>query len=233
MVYLATDGEIAMLSNPRYQSGDVGAYTGPDRFRCCYTADKEASVMGFKYSHIDEVCEDLEAIGYRVSDRDFDMRGFTYRSPDGKTEVFVDEVMGMKDDITRVLIIRGQLSDDELTQGEKEAMMVFDSIYGKGVILDEDSFYRDALKRGIGVFGYGFGPDYRNGAGHSFHTYGRGAGRPVDRPEDVPKAKPSNPFSDGFDDIYKQMEEDMKMPDLDMPDDWPDWPNESFEEFEF
>jgi|GEM_PF-3550431 len=156
MSYMASPEEVAMFETPRYQSHSVGAELGFDRFCSPDSSYNEASVFAFKFADIEDVCASLEDMGYAQSDMDFNEQGFTYTSPDGQTEVYVDTVVGVNDDITRVWIRRGKISEEEVEAGRKDVTGLFNMIYGGGASLLEDKYYRDLVMHG-GRFEYVFG----------------------------------------------------------------------------
>ena len=91
-----------------------------DRFKMGYY---EVCLEGFDYHSLWDLAESFEELDYRLVDAE--ATGLTYYSPDGKTEVYLDEVLDTEDEVCRIRILRGELMEDELPGVEGEIRALF------------------------------------------------------------------------------------------------------------
>ena len=127
MAYIVADEEVAevefgfglsLKDEDKFKKVDVKK--GPDRWRMGY---QEVCLEGHNYRPLWDLAESLEENGYRLVDAE--ETGLTYYSPDGKTEVYLDEVLNAEDEVCRVMILRGELTEDELPVVEGEIRALF------------------------------------------------------------------------------------------------------------
>ena len=125
MSYIATDKKVAELGfsfsfdeDDKFSKVDIKK--GPDRFRMGY---HEVCLEGYHYRSLWDLPESLEEHDYRLVDAE--ATGLTYYSPDGKTEVYLDEVSNVRDGICRIMILRGELTEGELPETEEEIRTLF------------------------------------------------------------------------------------------------------------
>ena len=115
MVYIVADEEVSEL--------EFGFGFSPDRWRMGY---QEVCLEGHNYRPLWDLAESLEKNGYRLVDAE--ETGLTYYSSDGKTEVYIDEVLDTEDEMCRIRILRGELTEDELPEVEGEVSALFDEM---------------------------------------------------------------------------------------------------------
>jgi hypothetical protein len=125
MSYIATDEKVAEFGfSFSFDEDDkfnkVDTKKGPDRFRMGY---HEICLEGYNYRSLWDLTESLEEHDYRLVDAE--ATGLTYYSPDGKTEVYLDELLDAPDEACRVMILRGELMQDELPGAEQEVRALF------------------------------------------------------------------------------------------------------------
>ena len=125
MSYIGAEEEVAEFGfgfsfNEEDKFKKVDVKKDQDRFRMGY---HEICLEGFDYQSLWDLAESLEERDYRLVDAE--ATGLTYYSPDGKTEVYLDEVLDAPDDVCRVMILRGELMEDELSGAEQEVKALF------------------------------------------------------------------------------------------------------------
>ncbi len=125
MSYIGADKEVAEFGfgfsfkqEDKYKKVDVKR--GQDRFRMGY---QEVCLEGFNYRSLWDLAESLEEHGYHLVDAE--ATGLTYYSRDGKTEVYIDEVLDAEDEVCRIKILRGELMEDELPEAEQKVKALF------------------------------------------------------------------------------------------------------------
>jgi len=94
---------------------EVDVKRGPDRFRMGY---QEVCLKGHNIRSMWDLAESLEGKGYRLVDAE--ETGLTYYSPDGKTEIYLDEVLDVGNEMCRIMLLRGELTEDKLPDAENE-----------------------------------------------------------------------------------------------------------------
>lgn len=109
MPYVATDQEIEKFNKFRLGLDRVDVETGPDRFRMGY---HEVCLEAYNSRSLYDLAESLEENGFRLADGE--AGGLTYCSPDGKTEVYLDEILNPRVPMCRVMMLRGELRDGSL-----------------------------------------------------------------------------------------------------------------------
>jgi len=102
----------------KYNKVDVER--SPDRFRMGY---HEVFLEGYDYRPLEDLAESLEDRNYHLVDAE--ATGLTYYSRDGKTEVYIDEVLDAEDEVCRIRILRGELMEDELPGVEDKIRALF------------------------------------------------------------------------------------------------------------
>jgi hypothetical protein len=120
MSYAATDEEIAELNKFRFDLDRLDMKRGLDRFRTGY---HEVCLKGYNSRLLWDLAESLEQNGYRLVDAE--AGGLTYYSPDGKTEVYLDEVSNAIGGACRIMILRGELTEGELPMAEQQLRALF------------------------------------------------------------------------------------------------------------
>ena len=127
MSYVVADEEVAevefgfglrLKDEDKFEKVDVKK--GPDRWRMGY---QEVCLEGHNYRPLWDLAGPLEKNGYRLVDAE--ETGLTYYSRDGKTEVYIDEVLNTEDEVCRIRILRGELMEDELPGVEGEIRALF------------------------------------------------------------------------------------------------------------
>ena len=86
-------------------------------------SNQEVCLKGHNFHSMWDLAESLEDKGYRLVDAE--ETGLTYYLPDVKAEVYMDEVLDAPDDICRVMILRGELMENELPEVEQEVKALF------------------------------------------------------------------------------------------------------------
>ena len=94
---------------------EVDVKKGTDRFRRGY---HEVCLKSYDWRTVWDLAVSLEENGYRLVDAE--ETGLTYYSPDGKTEIYLDDVSNAGDEMRRIIILRGELTKGELPQAEQE-----------------------------------------------------------------------------------------------------------------
>ena len=126
MSYIATDEEAAELNKFSFSFdradnlNQVDVKMGPDRFRMGY---HEVCLKGYNFGTIWELAESLEENSYRLVDAE--ATGLTYYSPDGKTEVYLDEVSDGSNEMCRIMILRGELTEGKLPMAKQGVRALF------------------------------------------------------------------------------------------------------------
>jgi len=126
MSYIATTEEVTEFGKFSFSFdeednfNEVDVKRGPDRFRMGY---QEVCLKGHNVRSMWDLAESLEEHGYRLVDAE--ATGLTYYSPDGKTEVYLDEVLNAEDEVRRVMILRGELTEGVLPRVEGEVRALF------------------------------------------------------------------------------------------------------------
>ena len=123
MPYTATDQEVEEFNKFRLGFNEVDVKTGPDRFRMGY---HEVCLEAFNSRSMYELAESLEDNGFRLVDGE--AGGLTYYSPDGKTEIYLDEVPNARDPMCRVMILRGELSEGTLPLTEQQLRALYSEL---------------------------------------------------------------------------------------------------------
>ena len=125
MSYIATDEKLVEFGfsfsfdeDDKFEKIDIKK--GPDRFRTGY---HEVCLEGYNYRSLWDLAESLEEHDYRLVD--VEATGLTYYSPDGKTEVYLDEVSNVRDKICRIMILRGKLMEDEFPEADQKVKALF------------------------------------------------------------------------------------------------------------
>jgi hypothetical protein len=126
MSYIATTeevkdfGKFSFSFDEEDNFNEVDVKRGPDRFRMDY---QEVSLKGHNFRSMWDLVESLEDKGYRLVDAE--ETGLTYYSPDGKTEIYLDEVLNSGNEMCRIMILLGGLTEGELPQAEQEVKALF------------------------------------------------------------------------------------------------------------
>ena len=120
MSYVATDEETAGLKKLRLDFDGVDVKRGPDRFRMGY---HKVCLEGYNSRTLEDLSESLEGKGCRIVDAE--AGGLTYYSPDGKIEVYLDEVTNIRNKMCRIMILRGELTEGELPVAEWKVRALF------------------------------------------------------------------------------------------------------------
>ena len=93
---------------------------GPDRFRMGY---QEVCLKGNNVHSIWELAESIECKGYRLVDAE--ETGLMYYSADGTTEIYLDEKLNAGNEMSRIMILRGELTEDTLPDAEDDLKALF------------------------------------------------------------------------------------------------------------
>lgn len=120
MPYAATAQEIEEFSEFKLAFDKVNVQRGSDRFRKGY---HEVCLEAYNSSSLDDLADSLEENGYKLVD--IEEGGFTYYSKDGKTEVYLDRVWNTEDQVSRVMMLRGKLSEDDLPVTEQQLRALY------------------------------------------------------------------------------------------------------------
>ncbi len=126
MSYLATTEEVTELGKFSFSFdeednfNEVDVKKGPDRFRMGY---QEVCLKGHNARSMWDLAESLEGKGYRLVDAE--ETGLTYYSPDGKTEIYLDEELNAGNEMCRIMILRGELTEDILSDAEDDLKALF------------------------------------------------------------------------------------------------------------
>ena len=121
MPYIATGEEVTEFGkfsfsfNNEDDFKEVDVKRGPDRSRMGY---QEVCLKAHNLRSMWDLAESVEDKGYRLVDAE--ETGLTYYSPDGKTEIYLDEVLDAGNEMSRVMILRGELTGDKLPDTEDE-----------------------------------------------------------------------------------------------------------------
>lgn len=126
MSYIATSEEVTEFGKFSFSFDEednfdkIDVKKGPDRFRMGY---QEVCLKGYNVHSIWDLAESLEGKGYRLVDAE--ETGLTYYSPDGKTEIYLDEELDAGDEKCRIMILRGELTENKLPDTEDELKALF------------------------------------------------------------------------------------------------------------
>ena len=126
MPYITTSEEVADFGKFSFSFdkednfNEVDVKKGPDRFRMDY---QEVCLKGYNVHSIWDLAESLEGKGYRLVDAE--ETGLTYYSPDAKTEIYLDEELNAGNEMCRIMILRGELTEDKLQDVEDELKTLF------------------------------------------------------------------------------------------------------------
>jgi hypothetical protein len=126
MPYIATTEEFTDIDKFSFcfdeedNFSEVDVKRGPDRFRMGY---QEVCLKGYNIRSMWDLAESLEGKGHRLVDAE--ETGLTYYSPDGKTEIYLDEVLNSGNEMCRIMILLGELTEGELPQAEQEVKALF------------------------------------------------------------------------------------------------------------
>ncbi len=126
MSYIAISENVAELGKFSFSFDEEDNFSemdvkkGPDRFRMGY---QEVCLKGHNVRSMWDLAESLEGKGYRLVDAE--ETGLTYYSPDAKTEIYLDEVRNVGNEMCRIMILRGELTDDKLSDAEDELKTLF------------------------------------------------------------------------------------------------------------
>ena len=126
MPYKSTTEEVADFGgfsfsfDKEYNSNEVDVTKGPDRFRMDY---QEVCIKGHNVHSMWDLAESLEEKGYRLVDAE--ETGLTFYSTDGKTEIYLDEKQNAGNEMCRIMILRGELTEDKLQDAEDELKTLF------------------------------------------------------------------------------------------------------------
>jgi len=111
---------VEILEKFRLNMEPVKLESGPDRFRADY---QELCLTGYKSHSLWDMAEELEEKGYNLVDGE--ATGLTYYSHDGKTEIYLDELSDLSGQRCRVMILAGELSEEQLPVAEEDAKNLF------------------------------------------------------------------------------------------------------------
>ena len=126
MLYLGADDEVAEFNKFGFSFDEEDKFNkldvkkGPDRFRMGYY---EVCLEDFNYRSLWDLAELLDEHDYRLVDAE--ASGLTYYSPDSRVEVYLDEVSNAQDEICKIMILRGELTEGELPGAEREVRALF------------------------------------------------------------------------------------------------------------
>ena len=124
MSYTATDQEVEQLSKFRLGAGELDIKTGPDRFRADY---QEVCLEGYSCHGLYDLAESLEKNGFKLVDGE--AGGLTYYSPDGKTEIYLDEIANVRGPpMCKVMMLRGELSEGALPLVESQLRALYNDL---------------------------------------------------------------------------------------------------------
>ena len=126
MSYITTTEEITDFGKFSFSfdkednSNELDVKKGPDRFRLGY---QEVCLKGYNVRSMWDLAESLEEKGYTLVDAE--ETGLTYYSVDGKTEIYLDEKQNTGNEMCRIMILRGELTEDKLQDTEDELTTLF------------------------------------------------------------------------------------------------------------
>jgi len=126
MSYIASDEQVADSNKFSFRFDEaedfrqVDVKRGQDRFRQDY---HEVCLTGYRHQRPWDLADWLEENSYRLVDAE--ATGLTYYSPDGKTEVYLDEASNVRNEMCRLMILRGELTEGELPTAEQEVRALF------------------------------------------------------------------------------------------------------------
>ena len=126
MPYIATSEKVSDFGKFSFSFDEEDNFNkldvkrGPDRFRMGY---QEVCLKGHHAHSMWDMAESLEDKGYRLVDAE--ENGLTYYSADGKTEIYLDEELNAGNEMSRVMILRGELTEDKLPDTEDELKNLF------------------------------------------------------------------------------------------------------------
>ncbi len=126
MSYIATTDEVTEFGKFSFSFDEENNFNeldvkkGPDRFRMGY---KEVSLNGHNARSMWDLAESLEGKGYRLVDAE--ETGLTYYSADGKTEIYLDEELNAGNEMCKIMILRGELTENRLPDAEDELKTLF------------------------------------------------------------------------------------------------------------
>ena len=126
MSYITTTEEITDFGKFSFSfdkednSNELDVKKGPDRFRMGY---QEVCLGGRNPRSMWDLADSLEGKGYRLVDAE--ATGLTYYSPDGKTEIYLDSTPKAGDEMCRLMILRGELTEHDLPRAEDELRTLF------------------------------------------------------------------------------------------------------------
>jgi hypothetical protein len=126
MSYIAISENVAELGKFSFSFdeednlNELDVKKGPDRFRMGY---QEVCLKGHNARSMWDLAESLEDKGYRLVDAE--ETGLTYYSPDGRTEIYLDEELNAGNEMSRIMILRGELTEDKLPNTEDELKNLF------------------------------------------------------------------------------------------------------------
>lgn len=126
MSYIATTEEVTEFGKFSFSFDEEDNFNeldvkkGPDRFRMGY---QEVCLKGHNAHSIWDLAESLEGKGYRLVDAE--ETGLTYYSSDAKTEIYLDQVLNAGNEMCRIMILRGELTEDELPEVEQKVRALF------------------------------------------------------------------------------------------------------------
>ena len=126
MSYIATTDEVTEFGKFSFSFDEednfnkVDVKKGPDRFRMGY---QEVCLKGHNAHSMWDLAESLEGKGYRLVDAE--ETGLTYYSLDRKTEIYLDEVLNAGNEMSKIMILRGELTEDKLPDVEDELKTLF------------------------------------------------------------------------------------------------------------
>ncbi len=123
MSYAVADDKVAELKKFRLDFDGVDVKKRPDRFRRAY---HELHLIGYNPRTLEDLSESLEENGYKLVDIEED--GFTYYSKDGKTEVYLDRVWNTENQVSKVMMLRGKLSEDDLPLAEQQLRALYNTL---------------------------------------------------------------------------------------------------------
>jgi len=113
-------GKFSFSFNEEDNFNEVDVKRGPDRFRMGY---QEVCLKAHNIRSMWDLAESLDDKGYRLVDAE--ETGLTYYSPDGKTEIYLDEALNAGDETCRIMILKGELTEDKLPGAEDELKTLF------------------------------------------------------------------------------------------------------------
>ncbi len=120
MSYAVADDKVAELKKFRLDFDGVDVQKRPDRFRRGY---HELHLIGYNPRTPEDLSESLEENGYRLMGAS--PFSLSYCSPDGRTEIYLDEDSVVRSQMCKITVLRGGLTEGELPVAEQEIIALF------------------------------------------------------------------------------------------------------------